>query len=119
MSQLPADFLMDDLDAMFCAVAARLRSIADGSEEANAAPAIGASHRMSTGVLDCVAALDQLREMLAREIERRRRLEQIVHDAKVALERAPPELVAELGLTLHVPAIGRLLTRVPEPARPG
>jgi len=113
MSQLPSDVLLGDLDALFCAVTARLRQIADSPVEATATSVIDANDRIRAGVLECATALDQLHEMLAHEIERRRRLEQIVTDAQAALAHAPPELVAVLGVALRVPPISRLLTRAP------
>ncbi len=113
MSQLPSDILLGDLDALFCAVTARLRRIADGS----GAPAIDAEDRRRVGVLECATALDQLHEMLAHEIERRHRLEQLVSDAQAALARTPTELADVLGLTLRVPPVGRLLARAPEALR--
>ena len=113
MSQLPSDILLGDIDALFCAVTARLRCIADGS----GTPALDANDRVRAGVLECVTALDHLHEMLAHEVERRHRLEKIVNDAQAALARAPPEFVAVLGLTLRVPPVGRPLKRAPEPAR--
>ncbi|MEP7102361.1 MAG: hypothetical protein ABI781_17760 [Burkholderiales bacterium] len=105
--------MLADLDALFCAVTARLRRIADGSDERSAQPMIDANDHIRESVLECVVALDQLHEMLAHEVERRHRLEKIVTDARAALERAPPEIVAVLGLTLHVPPITRLRALVP------
>lgn len=113
MSQLPSEHLLGDLDVMFCAVTARLRRIADGS----GATGSDAPDRVLAGVLECVTALDQLHEMLAHEVERRRRLEQIVIDAQAALARAPPELVSALGLSLRVPPISLVLARAPHPPR--
>ena len=119
MSQLSSDIVLGDLDALFCAVTARLRRIADGSTDAGAAPAIDANDRMRSSVLECVAALDQLHAMLAHEVERRQRLEQIVTNAQAALARAPLELVAVLGITLQVPPVSRLLARATKQARAG
>ena len=97
MSQLPPDFMLSDIDALFCAVTERLRQIADGSvEQAEAASADAADH-LRASVRDCVTELDHLHSMLAHEVERRRRLEQIANDAQAALTRAPPEVASVLG----------------------
>jgi hypothetical protein len=114
MSQLPSEILLGDIDALFCAVTARLRCIADGS---GAAHHPDANDRIRAGVLDCVTALDHVHEMLAHEIERRHRLEQVLRDTQAALACAPPEFAAALGLSLRVPPANLLITHAPEPAR--
>jgi len=113
MSQLPSDILLGDIDALFCAVTARLRGIAGDSGTAD----FDANDRMRAGVLDCVTALDQVHEMLAHEIERRHQIEQVLHDAQAALACAPPGLADTLGLSLYVPPADRLMTHAPAPMR--
>jgi hypothetical protein len=118
MEHLPSDALLGDIDAMFCAVTARLRRIAAaGTGEASAVQGLDGDDRLRAGVLECVGALDQLHALLAHEIERRHQLEQIVGDAQAALARSPPELVAMLGVTLRVPPVGRRLAAAPDRAR--
>ncbi len=67
MSQLPSDILLGDIDALFCAVTSRLRCIADGSGTADHPDA---NDRIRAGVLDCVAALDQVHGMLVPPVDR-------------------------------------------------
>lgn len=107
MSQAAAIIVLGDLDALFSAVTARLRGIVHGAGESTAAPVNDASDRVRTVVLECVSALDQLHVMLAHEVERRERLEQIVVEAQAVLAYAPPEIVAVLGPVLRVPPNGR------------
>ncbi len=100
-----AEVVLGDLDALLCAVKARLRSLANGADRP-AAPVMAeqADAHLRRGVLECVDALGQVHVMLAQEIAHRGRLEQLVIDAAAVLSRASPELVAGLGLTLCVPA---------------
>jgi hypothetical protein len=111
MSDALSNQLIDDLDAMFCAVKTRLRHIGEGSVEPPAATAIEANDRLCRGVLECVSALDQLHVMLAQEVDRRHVLELFVSDAQAALARVPPELAPVIGLPLRMPPIGGLFKR--------
>lgn len=71
-----ADVALGDWSELFDAVKIRL---AETASECAAGEGAGADERllrMKAGVLDCVTALDQLHQTVARELERYRRLEQ-------------------------------------------
>ena len=66
-----SDVSIEDWDALFCAVKTRLRRAALGqpaaTDDKHALETIG---RLRAGVLDCVAALDQLHASLSHELVR-------------------------------------------------
>lgn len=78
------DMAVEDWDALYRAVEARLRRTVDG--QPGAAPGAGAHVRSI--VLECVAALEHLHTALANERARREQLELGVLDAQAALARA-------------------------------
>ena len=84
---LTSDVAIGDWDVLLDAVKARLRSIAGEM------PAGSTEPQQHTGVLECVAALDQLHTTLRHETGRRHRLEQDMGEARVSLERAREELL--------------------------
>jgi diguanylate cyclase (GGDEF)-like protein len=91
---LPADMADCDWDDLFHAVKARLRLTVDpGFDRARDSAPQALADRVRVGVLECVAALDQLHLTLNREAARREWLEREVADAQSALARACAELV--------------------------
>lgn len=89
-----SDVAVGDLALLYAAITARLELLvcddflatcADRRDEPMA--------RIRSGVLECVAALDQLHSTLAHEVERRRLLEGVAREAQAALARARVQLV--------------------------
>lgn len=85
----PLDMAIEDWDALFRAVEARLRlTVGERLAAAPQAQAHDAAVGVQTIVLECVAALDHLHTALKHERARRERLELGVLDAQAALARA-------------------------------
>ena len=87
---LSSDVAVGDLDLLFCAVKERLRAIVDEGYAMACVPAMlePAGH-VRVGVLDCVAALDQLHLTLSHELARRQQLERVIGEAQATLARRP------------------------------
>ena len=89
------DVAVGDLFLLHSAVTARLRLLvrddflAGGAQRGEDAPT-----RIRNGVLECVAALDQLHWTLAHEVARRQLLESAAQEAQAVLARAQLQLAA-------------------------
>ena len=97
-----ADVAIRDWDDLLCAVKARLRLIA--GERLGATPEARAHDtavRVQAGVVDCVAALDQLHTTLTNELARREQLELQVFDARASLALVRAE-IAGSGADRHL-----------------
>lgn len=85
----PSDIAVGDWDDLFNAVEARLqRSAGELLTEAPESASLDAVARVQASVLECVAALDQLRTTARHELARRQQLELALFDAQAALAHA-------------------------------
>lgn len=85
-----ADVAARDVEDLMGAVAGRLRTLGRGGAPPDAratAPAL-----LQAALLDCAAAVEQLRQTLGHQLARQHQLEQAVFDAQVALLQARNEL---------------------------
>lgn len=87
-----ADVSLLDWDDLFRAVKDRLRAIADTHADSRFDLRLpGDTPRIDTGVLECVAALEQLHLTMRHERDRREQLEWAVAEAHAALALAQAE----------------------------
>ena len=88
------DIATGDWDELLNAVKARLRLTVSENLVVKAGPEVlDVEHRVQAGVLDCLAALDELHTKLTIALDQRQRLERQVVDAQKALTQARAELV--------------------------
>jgi diguanylate cyclase (GGDEF)-like protein len=88
---LQSDVASADWQGLLDAVKARLQSTVDARRDPGA-PSPDLPARVRSGVLECVAALDQLQATLAHELGRRRKLEVEIFAARKALAQAEVDL---------------------------
>jgi diguanylate cyclase (GGDEF)-like protein len=87
------EFAIGDIGPLLNAVKARLcRTVSDVSGSSGVLTTQGGVQSIRSGVLECVAALDQIQATLARELERRDGLEMEISDTQAALAQALAEL---------------------------
>ena len=88
------DVAIEHWNELFSSVKARLRRTVDDHLVALTLPlADVAAEHVRSGVLDCVAALDQLHNTLTHEADRRQRLELELFESRSALAQARTEII--------------------------
>ena len=93
LTDASTDVAISDWNDLLCAVKVRLTQILRHPPGVSHDTLLDQASWVQTGVLDCVAALDQLHSTLTHELSRCRKVEREAFEARIALAQARADLI--------------------------